>query len=253
MNNKIAIVTGASKGVGRESAVTLAEAGYYVILLGRNLSELEDVLRSIRNIALDGEYYCVELTDYQKTQDIVNSIYNRHKRIDLLVNCAGIGCFGNISDIDVNDFVNCINVNLNAIFNLTKYVSQIMIGQMAGQIINISSIAGEKGFKYGSAYVSSKFALEGFTQVLWEEMKKYEVRVCTIKSGLINTGFYDSMKMNSNNKKKMKYAPTAKDIAKVLEFVVKMPSSINISEIVLRPIKKEAQDLFTRILDDNYS
>lgn len=252
MNNKIAVITGASKGVGRETALILAEAGYYVILLGRNLSELKKVLQLIRDNALDGEYYCVDLTDYQKTKEIVYSIYNRYKRIDLLANCAGIGCFGNISDIDVDDFVDCMNVNINAIFNLTKYVSKIMIEQMTGQIINISSIAGEKGFKYGSAYVSSKFALEGFTQVLWEEMKKYEVRVCTIKSGLINTGFYDGMKMNPDNKNKMQYAPTAKDIAKVVEFVVKMPSSINISEIVLRPVKKDAQDLFTRILDDNY-
>lgn len=253
MSKKIAVITGASKGIGRESARVLAKAGYYVILLGRNMSELESVIELISADDSEGEYHCIDLTDYKKTADIVDALYCRHKRIDLLVNCAGIGCFGSIDDIDVDDFVNCLNVNLNAIFNLTKYISKIMKNQISGQIINISSIAGEKGFQYGSAYVSSKFALEGFTQVLWEEIKKYEVRVCTIKSGLVNTGFYDNMRMNYDNMKRMQYAPTAEDIAKVLEFVVKLPPSINISEIVLRPIKKQAQDLFTRILNDNYS
>lgn len=252
MSSKVAVITGASKGIGRETVKILAGMDYYVVLLGRDIEALKSVLKKISDDKVQGECYNVDMRDHKSVADIIEKVATDHEKIDLLVNCAGAGCFGKVTDVDTEDFVSCLDVNINAVFNITKCVAKIMKCQNCGQIINISSIAGEKGFAYGSAYVSSKFALEGFTQVLWEELKRHEIRVCTIKPGLVNTGFYDGMKLSDDDAGRMLYAPGPEDIAKVVGFVVSQPESVNISEIVLRPVRRQAQDLFSRILNENY-
>lgn len=250
MKTKVALVTGASKGIG-EQIVNLLKPEYYLVLLGRDENKLKEICFSCNEQANGAEYMKVDLTDYDMVAEYMRNLLDRIGHIDLLINCAGVGSFSKVTEISMQDFKRCMDVNVNAICNLTTIVAEKMKNKRAGQIINISSIAGVKGFCYGAGYVTSKFALEGFTQVLWEEMKKYEVKVCTVRSGLVDTSFYNKMELDSEDKKRLQEAPDAKDLAQVIYSIVNQPERMNISEITVRPIKQEAQRLFTDILEKN--
>lgn len=250
MVNKIAIITGASRGIG-EQIINLLRNEFYLILLGRDQERLQEVCDTCNEREMNAEYHVVDLTNYDAVTECIKDVVNRFEQIDLLINCAGIGSFSKVTEINMQEFETCMNINVNAICNLTSLVADRMKSKRNGQIINISSIAGVKGFRYGAGYVTSKFALEGFTQVLWEEMKEYEVKVCTVRSGLVDTSFYTNMRLEPEVKNRLKDAPEAMDLAKVIHFIVNQPEKLNISEITVRPIRKNVQQLFMDILDKN--
>lgn len=247
-NRRKAVVTGASRGIGKAIALALAKEDIEVILIARNAESLEEVRKEIINNSGLAHAYQLDITDEKRVLEVINEISNCHGQIDILVNCAGIGVFTSITEMNSDMLNKCLQVNLVGTFMITREIAKLMKKQNKGQIINIESIASTKAFELGGAYVASKFGLAGFTQVLWEELKKYEIKVCAIRPGLVNTDFISMEK----SKYPVEKALNVEDIAYTAVCVVNQGKNSNISEIVIRPIKKEAQNLFGKIIKENY-
>lgn len=252
---KTVMVTGATGGIGEKICERIVMNGYKLIIIGRNQKKLEALIKNLKLINFNSIIYSylVDLSDVDTIEKKIERIYLEHDNIDILINNAGIGYFSSIQTTKLKQIKEVMNINFISYYLITKIVLMHMINvnkKHNYQIINISSIAGQKGFELGSIYNSSKFAVEGFTQALWHEAKKYEIKVCIIRPGLVNTCFFEDRNLFND----IRYALQPDDVAKCVEFVIQQSEFSNISEIVLRPIKNNAQTLFTEIIkrSDDY-
>ncbi len=240
--DRIAIVSGATSGIGLKIVENFTSQGIFTIMLGRNEDKLKTIQKYLGKAVTS--YHCQDLMDTDSIQPCILEIAEKYENIDILVNCAGIGEFCSIEQLDIKKLKDIINTNLIGTIALTKAVASIMVRRKKGQIINIESIAATKGFEYGAAYVASKFGLAGFSQVLWSEMKKYEIKVCSIRPGLVNTDLFRNMHETHD----LETALEPDDIAYLVDMVVNQSEKSNISIIEVRPIKKKAQNLFYKLV-----
>lgn len=243
---KIAVISGGTAGIGRSIAEECIKQGIFVILLGRNEQGIHKLCTVWGKKWCD--FYYLDLRETGKIEKVISEIIRKYKKIDVLVNCAGIAEFGSVLDMEISQVREAVNVNLLGTIFLTKEVAKNMVERKKGQIIIIDSIAGIKGFEYGSSYVVSKFGQVGFAQVLWEELKRYEIKVCSIRPGLVDTGFYEQMNENHD----ISLGLAVEDISYLAMSVINQSERSNISEIVVRPIKREAQHLFFDIINEKY-
>lgn len=192
---KVALVTGSSSGIGLESVLALARDGYHTFASMRNISkagELENAAKK-ENLSIE----IIEL-DVDKEESIVSAIKKviaDAGRLDVLVNNAGYGQFGCTEDVSVEDFRKQFETNFFSIVRIVQEVAPIMRNQNSGIIINISSVAGRMGLPGSPAYISSKFALEGFGECLRYELGQFGIKTTLIEPGVIKTNFFESMKI----------------------------------------------------------
>jgi len=184
---KIAIVTGAGRGIGRVTALALAQEGAHLVLAARTVSELEVVAEEIRSV---GREALAVATDVAKKADVdamVQQTLKRFGRVDILINNAGFADHKAIPDISEEDWDIQINVNLKAVFLCTQAVFTPMCAQGSGHIVNVSSLAG-KYYPYKmAAYSSAKWGLGGLTGVTQEEGRPHGVRAILIRPGNVDT------------------------------------------------------------------
>jgi len=246
---KTIMVTGATGVIGEKICERIIKNYNKLIIIGRNIKKIKYLIEKLKLINLNSSIYSyvVDLYDINTIEKKIEEIYQEHNIIDVVINNAGIGYFSSIQTIDLSQIQKVMNINFISCYLITKVALKHMTNTKKKnyQIINISSIAGVKGFEFGSLYNSSKFAIEGFTQALWYEARKYEIKVCIIRPGLVDTCFFD----NRNSFDNICCALQPDDVAKCVEFVIQQSEYSNISEIVLRPIKSEAQTLFTKMIE----
>lgn len=179
------LVTGGSLGIGKTTAKLLIEKGGKVAITGRNKSRLESAAKEIGAFPIHSDVAKPE--DVKRTYD---EFIKQFGKLDCLVNNAGIGGDWNqVFDLDVNDFMNVYSVNVFGAALMAKHAANLFKKQNYGNIINISSTAGSKGFANGTVYASSKFALRGMTQCWQAELRKYNVRVMLINPSEVITAF----------------------------------------------------------------
>lgn len=244
------MVTGATGGIGEKICERIVKNNNNkLIIIGKNIKKIKSLTQKLKLINSKSSIYSyvIDLCDISTIEKKIEEIYQNHNTIDVVINNAGIGYFSPILTIDLSQIQKVMNVNFIACYLISKVVLKHMTKtkKQNYQIINISSIAGVKGFEFGSLYNSSKFAVEGFTQALWYEARKHEIKVCIIRPGLVDTCFFN----NRNSFDNIGYALQPEDVAKCVEFVIQQSEYSNISEIVLRPIKSEAQTLFTKMIE----
>src|SRR5882672_2337761 len=189
IQNQVAVVTGAGRGIGRAIAIELGKLGSRVALAARSRTELEDTARTI------GSRASVIPTDVRKKEDL-QRLFEQVSRalgpIDILVNAAGLGIFGPVADFKDEDFENLIETNLRGIFFACRFVLPSMIERKRGHIINVASIAGKVGSANRAVYCASKFGVIGFTESLAEEVRQHGIRVSVICPGSTDTSFSSS-------------------------------------------------------------
>lgn len=188
LKDRIAIVTGAAKGMGYEICLTLASAGAHIALAAREAAPLESLAREIDALGRRALVHPTDVTDEGAVQELVERVRAAFGgRIDILVNAAGIT--GPIEtpvwEIDEKDWDTVLAVNLKGTFLPTKHVLPTMIAQRYGKIVNISGSSGLRGYKYRAAYSSSKWALRGFTRTVALEVGPYNVNVNAIHPGIV--------------------------------------------------------------------
>ena len=185
--SKVAIITGASKGIGKAIAIGLAELGYQTILIGRNRDDLNKVAGEI--IKAGGPkpvLFLVDITDSEKVKETVADIIQKFGRIDILVNNAGIH-FGGTLELPEPDFKKMLDTNLTAQFVMLQEVVPVMKKQKSGYIFNVASRSAKVGFAGSGGYCASKFGLLGLNESLYRELTPQGIKVTALCPAWVNT------------------------------------------------------------------
>jgi 3-oxoacyl-[acyl-carrier protein] reductase len=208
------LITGGSAGIGKATAKLLIEKGGKVAITGRNRSRLENAAEEIGAFPINTD--AGNENDTERTFSEFNKKYNK---LDCLINNAGIGGKWNeVSELDLEDFRNVYSVNVFGAAMMAKHAANIFKKQNYGNIINISSTAGTKGFAHGTVYASSKFALRGMTQCWQAELRKHNVRVILINPSEVITAFgSDEGKQKEEVPNKLRAFEIAHTIVSTLE------------------------------------
>ncbi|CCG03798.1 SDR family NAD(P)-dependent oxidoreductase [Blastococcus saxobsidens] len=186
---RVAVVTGASSGLGRAVALRLARDGFRVALLARAAGDLADVQREVARDGGTARSRPVDLADAVAAQAAIDEVVGAWGRVDVLVNAAGTDVPGTVEQTTVADWDRVLAVNLRALFVLSKAVFAHLRDAGGGTIINVSSLAGLRGWAEAAAYCSSKFALTGSTQSLAAEGRPHGIRACVLYPGAMATSW----------------------------------------------------------------
>ena len=178
------LVTGGSSGLGKATAAMLIASGAKVAISGRNKEKLEKVATEIGAIPIH-----FDVSNYTNLQQAVNETLDKLGGIDTLINNAGFGKFALLEDTTIDMFEDVFATNVFGLAMLTKEVAKHFITQQHGNIVNIASTAGRKGFAYGSVYAASKFALSGLTECWRAELRKHNIRVIQVNPSAVPTAF----------------------------------------------------------------
>ena len=184
---QVAVVTGASSGLGRATAMALARAGASIALLARSGSDLADVADELEREDARALPLPCDLADASALADAVERTRDELGAVRVLVNAAGTDAPGPVTELRVEDWDRVQAVNLRAVFVLSRLVVPDMVTAGQGTIVNVSSVAGKRGWANASAYCASKFALTGFTQALGAEVRRHGVRACVVYPGAMAT------------------------------------------------------------------
>lgn len=203
IKGKIALVTGAGKGIGRAVAIALANEGVHVGLMARTESDLQSLSKEIEAKGVKSAIAVADVSDIGSVNKAVSDIQNTLGNIDILINNAGIAKFGKFLDLETDEWEAQIKVNLFGVYYVTRAVIPQMIERKTGDIFNISSTAGLKGAATTSAYSASKFALLGLTDSLMQEMRKHNIRVTALTPSTVVTDLAKSSNLINNNEERV--------------------------------------------------
>ena len=192
-NNKVAVVTGSSSGIGLETSLTLARNGFVTYATIRNLKKADTVKTLADREKIRIKIVPLDVTDDKSVNNAIQTIASEAGRIDVLVNNAGHGLFGAFEDLSIDEIKNIYDTNFFGLVRVTQAVLPIMRRQKSGMIVNVSSGAGIFGFPSGSAYVSTKFAVEGLSESISYELEPFGIKVVLVEPGFIKTNFGQAM------------------------------------------------------------
>lgn len=187
LKGKTALITGAGRGIGRATAIALAKEGVHLGLIGLTMSNLEKVTAELEQYDVNVSAATADVADLEAVHQAVEHIKSDLGSIDILINNAGIAKFGGFLDLTPEEWENIIRVNLMGVYNVTRAVLPDMIERKSGDIVNISSTAGQKGAPVTSAYSASKFAVLGLTESLMLEVRKHNIRVTALTPSTVAT------------------------------------------------------------------
>ena len=185
--DEVVIVTGSTRGIGKEIATAYAKQGATVIILGRNAQVADQTRDKLKAMGLKAESFGCDVANLQNVQEIVNKIVDKHNRIDILINNAGITKDNLLLRMSEDDWDEVIRINLRGVFNFTKVVTKVMLKAKKGKIINISSVIGISGNAGQANYAASKAGIIGFTKSVAKEIASRGITVNSIAPGYIQT------------------------------------------------------------------
>lgn len=231
LQGKIALVTGAGRGIGKAVALSLAQSGCRVILAARSREQLEEVHREIRDRGGEALVVAADLTRDEDIQQLVETSRSWGV-VDILINNAGWGKRAPVVKGNVDDWDRTFGLNLRAPMILAKQFLPNMIAKGEGAVINIGSVSGKSGEANGAAYAASKFGLIGFTQSLYEEVREQGIKVSVILPGFVDTPLIPPNRQLDRSK-----MIQADDIAQAVHYVLTSPATCCPVEITVRPQK----------------
>lgn len=187
LKNKVAIVTGGTRGIGLEIVRVFKENGAEVVLLGSRAETVDKAVKTLVEEGIKVEGYYPDLLNFEQVKEVADIVAKKYGKIDILVNNAGMSASKSIDDTTSEEFSKIIDINLNAVFNMTKAVTPYMKKEHSGVILNTSSMVSIYGQPSGVGYPSSKFALNGLTKSLARELAPFNIRVNAVAPGITNT------------------------------------------------------------------
>lgn len=199
IKGKNALVTGAGKGLGRALAIALAAEGVNVALMARTTSQLEEVAEAVKAKGVKAAVITADVTDIEAVNTAVAQAKEQLGPIDILINNAGVGAFGKFLEMEPEKWESIIKVNLMGPYYVTRAVLPEMIERQTGDIVNVSSTAGQKGAPVTSAYSASKFGLIGMSESLMQEVRKHNIRVTTLTPSTVATDMAIDLKLTDGN------------------------------------------------------
>jgi len=230
LTDKVAIVTGAGRGIGRAIALALSHAGARVALAARSEPELGAVAEEIRSRDGDALVLPTDVTRDEDMERLVARTLKEWESIDILVNNAGWGKTAPVVNCKTEDLDRTLQINLRATMIMTRLVLPTLLQKKSGAIINIGSISGKAGSANTAAYSASKFGVIGFTQSLFEEVREHGVKVSVILPGFVDTPLIPPNKRLDRSK-----MIQPDDVANTVMFVLSLPPTSCPVEITIRP------------------
>jgi NADP-dependent 3-hydroxy acid dehydrogenase YdfG len=229
LDKKIAVLTGASSGLGAAMASALISRGTIVYGIARNINALNNLKSKLGN-----SFHPVQL-DITNETDLTQWMKNTFSETyspEILINNAGIGSFNKIDETPVDNWLEMVNTNLNGLFYITSQVAALMKKKKkSAHIINIGSILGKTGRTDGAAYCTTKFGVQGFSEALYIELRHFNIKVTCINPGSIETGFFKNSGIPSHSNM---LHPA--DVANTVVHVLETPDNMLINELTIRPL-----------------
>ena len=241
MNSKIALITGATSGIGAACAETFAQQGYSLILVGRRANLLEENAGQLKSrYDINIQTLVADVRDKENLSQTLESLPAEWKQVDVLINNAGLSQgLDPIDKGDTNDWDTMIDTNVKGLLYVTKIVSNWMIPQKRGHIINIGSIAGKEVYPNGNVYCASKHAVDALNKGMRIDLLPYNIKVTAINPGMVETEFslvrFKGDEERAKNVYKGFEPLLAQDIADAIWFVVSRPAHVNINDMLIMP------------------
>lgn len=248
----IAIVTGATAGIGRATALTLARNDFDVVITGRRTEKLETLEEEIRTrTGADVLSMTFDIRDREAVRQACDQLRGKWEAVDLLVNNAGLAAgLSRVHEGEVDDWEQMIDTNLKGLLYITRLISPGMVQRGKGHIVNIGSVAGKESYEMGNAYNATKFAVDGLTQGMRIDLVEYGIKVTAIHPGAVETEF---SLVRFKGKQKMAdkvyegFTPLyAEDVADAILFAVTRPPHVNIDELMIMPTAQARSRKFVR-------
>jgi NADP-dependent 3-hydroxy acid dehydrogenase YdfG len=237
---KVALVTGASSGIGEATALALAAEGAVVAISARREDRLQALVKRISDSGGKAYPLVADVAEEEQANEIVQKTKRELGRVDILVNNAGVMLLGRIEGANTEDWRRMININLLGLMYATHAVLPIMKQQNSGHIINVSSVAGRVARAGSGVYNASKFGVVAFSEALRQEVLKYHVRVTIIEPGAVDTELTQHItdadaKKAAQDMYKSVSALESEDIAAAILYAVTQPDRVDVNEILIRP------------------
>ena len=230
IKEKVAVVTGASSGIGAEFCRKLIVHGATVYGLARSKNRLKELQKELGDRFIPVK---MDVTEYGSIESWVSKTFKGEHNPDILINNAGLGLFGPVDELPLKDWQTMVDVNLNGVFYLTRTIVPLMkASDTHSHIINIASIAGLLGNPNLSGYNATKFAVRGFSESLFKELRYDKIKVSCMFPGSIATSFFDNADGMDTHPNMMQ----PEDVANTLMHLLKTPDNMLINEITMRPL-----------------
>jgi NAD(P)-dependent dehydrogenase (short-subunit alcohol dehydrogenase family) len=250
----VAVVTGSSSGIGFETSLLLAKNGFFTYATMRDLDKSSKIIDLKQKEKLPLEVLKLDVTDDKSVKEAIEKIANEQGTVNILVNNAGYALVGPLEELSIQEFKEQFETNVFGAIRVTQAVLPIMRKQRQGTIVNISSIAGRIGFPLTSAYVSSKFALEGLSESMAYELDQFGTKVILIEPGVIKTNFDNNLKIGKkvSNDRNSPYADIAeKRIAGFKPRFENGIPAIEVAKLILKTITSKNVPSESRYLVGN--
>lgn len=237
---KIALITGATSGIGQAIALKAAEAGFDIIITGRRDDRLQHLAEEIRKKGSEVLTLCFDVRDAEAVKKAINSLEDKWKNIDVLVNNAGLAVgVSPIQEGIVDDWERMIDTNVKGLLYITRAVAPLMIQKNSGHIVNIASIAGKEVYPGGNVYCATKHAVDALSRAMRTDMLKHNIKVTNIAPGMVETEFslvrYKGDAEAAKNVYKGMIPLSNEDIADTILFAITRPAHVCLNDIVIMP------------------
>ena len=232
LEGKVALVTGATRGLGRELSNYLSRLGVKIVGIGRDTGKLKELEEEIKNNGGDILCYQLDICDFDGIKETVNQVIEKWNTIDILINNAGVDNRDPFEKLKKQDIDSILDINLKGTIYMSRHVIPIMMKQRKGHIINISSVAGLRGYQNGM-YSATKFGMNGFGDAMSKYLINHNIHVVTLCPGGINTSWWEKHKFPRGN---TDILIKPQEISRLVEFILKGDPNTLFKNVVLAPV-----------------
>ncbi len=238
--NKVALITGATSGIGKATALRAAEAGFNIIITGRRSDRLEQLAREIQEKGVEVLPLHFDIRQQTAVQQAIENLTGNWRNIAVLVNNAGLAVgVSPIQEGVLDDWERMIDTNIKGLLYITRAVAPLMIANNAGHIVNLASIAGKEVYPGGNVYCATKHAVDALSKAMRTDMLKHNIKVTNIAPGMVETEFsivrYKGDEEAARNVYKGMTPLTNEDIADTILFAITRPPHVCLNDIVIMP------------------
>ena len=235
ISGKTILITGASKGIGKAIAFSLAGFNTNLGLVARSQNELENLQFDIIKLGSKAEIFIGSVADEIFVNTAIKNMLQKFGKIDVMINNAGYGVFNNVEDIAATDWDELFATNTKGTFLFCKAVIPNMKERKDGHIINIASDVAKRTFAGGSLYCASKYAQDAFSAAIRKELRPFEIKVSVVYSGLVDSYFHADEQGSANHDDWLKN----EDMANAIQFIISQPKHVVIDELMIHPLSQD--------------
>jgi NADP-dependent 3-hydroxy acid dehydrogenase YdfG len=228
-----ALITGASSGIGKATALTFAKAGIHLALVGRNPEKLESVAQQARLSGVEARVFVVDLSELSQVREKISAIVAELPTLDIVINSAGMGYTNGLLETPLEDWQRVLDLNITSVLQVIQGLLPKLRSQKQGTIINLSSVAAHQAFPNWGLYCVSKFGLLALTKTLAAEERSYGIRVISMSPGSVNTELWDTDTVDADFDRSAMLTPEV--VASSILHAAQMPQGAVIEELILLP------------------